>query len=51
MAEAFFALTSTLVLSRQVLGRGAVADDLAADEVQRQLLDLFMTGVGLAARE
>jgi len=49
MAEAFFALTSTLVLSRQVLGRGAVADDLAADEVERQLLDLFMTGVGLTA--
>jgi len=49
MVEAFFALTSTLVLSRQVLGRGAVADDLAADEVERQLLDLFMTGVGLTA--
>lgn len=49
MAEAFFALTSTLVLSRQVLGRRAVEDDLAAGEVERQLLDLFMTGVGLTA--
>ena len=49
MAEAFFALTSTFVLSRQVLGRGAVAGDLAIDEVERQLLELFLTGVGLKA--
>lgn len=46
MAEAFFALTSTLVLSRQVLGADGRAD-LAPGEVDRQLLELFLAGVGL----
>jgi AcrR family transcriptional regulator len=47
MAEAFFALTSTLVLSRQVLGGGATSDELPPGEVNRQLLDLYFAGIGL----
>ena len=47
MAEAFFALTSTLVLSRQVLGRETTLGDVAADEVDRQVLELYLTGIGL----
>jgi len=47
MAEAFFALTSTLVMSRQVLGAGGTRGDVATEEVNRQVLDLYLTGVGL----
>ena len=46
MAEAFFALTSTLVMSRQVLGNGDAPYDVPMEEVSRQLLELYMTGVG-----
>lgn len=45
MAEGFFALTSTLVMSRQVLGEAFGDSDL--DEVVRQLLDIYMTGIGV----
>lgn len=45
MAEAFFALTSTLVMSRQVLGDGVAGYDLPLDEVVRQLVELFLAGV------
>jgi AcrR family transcriptional regulator len=47
MAETFFALTSTLVMSRQLLGNGEVPYDLPLGEVSRQVLELFLTGVGL----
>lgn len=47
MADAFFALTSSLVMSRQVLGDGQVAYGMAEEEVNRQVLELFLTGVGL----
>ena len=50
MAEAFFALTSTLVMSRQVIGQGATRSDIPMEEVTRQLLDLYLTGVGLKGR-
>jgi len=49
MAEAFFALTSTFVMSRQVLGSRSGDYGLDLDEIVRQLLDIYMTGVGLAA--
>jgi len=47
MAEAFFALTSTFVMSRQVLGSRLGDYGLDLDEVVRQLLDIYLTGVGL----
>jgi AcrR family transcriptional regulator len=47
MAEAFFALTSTMVMSRQLLGRVAMPDDVPADEVSRQALELYFSGIGL----
>jgi AcrR family transcriptional regulator len=45
MAEAFFALTSMLVMSRQLLSDGAVAYDMPLDEVVRQLVELYLAGV------
>ena len=45
MAEAFFALTSTLVMSRQVIGDGSIPYDLPSDEVVRQLIELYLAGV------
>jgi len=46
MAEAFFALTSQTVMSRQVLsGASEPAFDMPLDEVSRQLFEVFMTGV------
>jgi len=47
MAEAFFALTSTFVMSRQVLGSRLGDYGLDLDEVVRQLLDIYLTGMGL----
>lgn len=47
MAEAFFALTSTLVLSRQLLGRAATPEEMPTGESTRQLVDLYLTGIGL----
>jgi AcrR family transcriptional regulator len=51
MAEAFFALTSTLVMSRQLLGNGEVSYDLPVEEVSRQVLELFLSGVGLREKQ
>lgn len=51
MAEAFFALTSTLVMSRQLLGNGQPSYDVPAEEINRQALELFLTGVGLRDRQ
>lgn len=45
MAEAFFALTSTLVMSRQVMSDGSIPYDLPPDEVVRQLVELYLAGV------
>jgi len=47
MAEAFFALTSTLVMSRQVMGNGEAPYDVPMEEINRQVLELYLTGVGL----
>jgi len=48
MAEAFFALTSQIVMSRQVLrGSSEVPYGISFDEANRQLLELFLAGVGL----
>lgn len=45
MAEAFFTLTSTFVMSRQVLGGGFADPDVPLEEVIRQLMELYWTGV------
>jgi AcrR family transcriptional regulator len=50
MAEAFFALTSTFVMSRQVLGSRLGDHGLDLDDVVLQLLDIYLTGVGLGAK-
>jgi AcrR family transcriptional regulator len=47
MAEAFFALTSTFVMSRNVLGDRVGDYGLGLDEVVAQLLDIYLVGVGL----
>jgi AcrR family transcriptional regulator len=49
MAEAFFALTSSLVMSRQLLGRGATPADVPMEDVSQQVLELYLTGIGLKA--
>ncbi len=45
MAEAFFALTSQLVMSRQVLGAVGTRYALPIEEVTRQALDLYLMGI------
>lgn len=46
MAEAFFALTSQTVMSRQVLsGSSDVPYGMPLDEASRQLLEIFLAGV------
>jgi len=47
MAEAFFALTSTLVMSRQLLGRATAPAVVQMDEASGQMLELYLTGIGL----
>lgn len=47
MAEAFFALTSTYVMSRQVLAGHLGRPGAELEETLRQLLDIYMTGVGV----
>jgi AcrR family transcriptional regulator len=47
MAEAFFALTSTLVMSRQVLSGGAGPYDMAMEQVGAQALEIYMNGVAV----
>jgi len=51
MADVFFALTSSLVVSRLVLGDGRVAYDVPLEEVNRQVLELYLTGIGLKERQ
>jgi hypothetical protein len=45
MSEVFFSLTSTLVMARQVMNRGAQPYDMALAEVVRQALEIYMDGV------
>ena len=45
MAEAFFTLTLTLVMARQVLSGGAGPYEMSMEEVTRQALEIFLTGV------
>ncbi len=45
MAEALFALTSTLVMSRQLLGHAGTAEELGTENRMSQLVDLFWSGV------
>lgn len=45
MAEAFFALTSTQVMSRQLLGDGTAPGGLSIKEAAAQLFELFWSGV------
>lgn len=47
MADVFFALTSSLAMSRTFLGDGHVSYDMPEEEVGRQVLELYLTGVGL----
>jgi AcrR family transcriptional regulator len=47
MAEAFFALTSTLVMSRQLLGRATAPAVVPHNEAIGQMLELYLTGIGL----
>lgn len=45
MAEAFFNITSTMVMARQLLGHSAKPEELASDETIAQLVELFWNGV------
>ncbi len=47
MAEAFFALTSTFVMSRLLLGERLAGVGPQMDEAARQMLEVYLTGVGL----
>lgn len=45
MAEAFFNLTSTMVMARHLLGHQGPAEDLGSEETVEQLVELFWRGV------
>jgi len=45
MAEAFFNLTSTMVMARHLLGHAGPAEELGTDETVEQLVELFWRGV------
>lgn len=45
MAEAFFNVTSTMVMARQLLGHSGSPEQLATDETVTQLVELFWNGV------
>ena len=45
MAEALFALTSTMVMSRQLLGHAGAAEELGTEERMAQIVDLFWSAV------
>lgn len=47
MAEAFFALTSTFVMSRLLLGERVATSGPGGDEVARQMLEIYLAGIGL----
>lgn len=44
MAEAFFNMTSTMVMARQLLGHSGTAEELAAQSTVAQLVELFWSG-------
>ncbi len=50
MAEAFFVLTSTFVMSRLLLGERLAGAGPQLDEAARQMLEIYLAGVG-AKRE
>jgi len=51
MAEAFFALTSQTVMSRQVLsGQSAPPYGMDADEAAAQLLEVYLAGIGVKGK-
>lgn len=45
MAETFFALTSTLVMSRQLLGHAGAPEELGEEAMLDQVLGVFWSGV------
>ena len=45
MAEAFFNITSTMVMARQLLGHSGRPEELASDDTIAQLVELFWNGV------
>jgi AcrR family transcriptional regulator len=45
MAEAFFNLTSTAVMARQLLGHAGSADQLGSEASIRQIVELFWGGI------
>jgi len=45
MSEAFFAVTSSVVMMRTFLGGGERPYDMAPDQVAEQLVELFLSGV------
>jgi AcrR family transcriptional regulator len=47
MAEAFFALTSTIVMSRLLLGDRLGGFGPETDEATRQMLEIYLAGVGV----
>lgn len=44
LAEAFFALTSSYVMYRMVMGNAQVPEDTALDTTVEQLVDLYWSG-------
>lgn len=50
MAEAFFALTSTFVMSRLLLGERSAGLGSELDEAARQMLEIYLAGVGATRR-
>jgi AcrR family transcriptional regulator len=45
MAEAFFTMTSTFVMAREIVGGDQGAYDLPLDEVARQMVEIYWAGV------
>ncbi len=51
MAEAFFALTSQLVMSRQVVDAAGEIYEIPIEEATRQTLEIFLAGVKKGAKQ
>ncbi len=51
MAEGFFALTSTLVMSRQLLGSGEDLPTMPVENVVQQLVEVYLTGIWNSGRQ
>lgn len=51
LTQAFFALTSSFVLLRQMLGQQAVPADMSDDELVEQLVEVFWSGAGKLQQE